>query len=206
VHQDVPSRRSTNRRSVALALVVCPVAPSRKARLLRVPPFNLLSGRTGSTTATPCTATTRPGHTGSTLTPPQSVALALAVRPITVSRGSTTRHLVAPALLCLCCASERTVSPLDFLSVGSTSSRCVLDHSISRLDCAAAQLVVWSHWLYFSHAVRRDNLSHGNTDSTSTTLCAATTSPCGLIGSTSSTLCAAATSSSDCIASTTHIN
>jgi hypothetical protein len=37
---------------------------------------------------------------------------------------------IAPALLRLCCASERAVSPLDFSSVGHTGSRRVPGHSV----------------------------------------------------------------------------
>jgi hypothetical protein len=51
VHPDAPSRRSTSRRSVALALTVRPVTASRGSTS---PPLNLLSGRTGSTSATSC--------------------------------------------------------------------------------------------------------------------------------------------------------
>jgi hypothetical protein len=44
--------------------------------------------------------------------------------------------------------------------------------------------VLRPHWLYFSHAVRRDYLSHGNNGSTSTTPRAAATSYFGRIAST----------------------
>jgi hypothetical protein len=71
----------------------------------------------------------------------QSVALAFAVRPIALSRGSTT-------------------------------------------PCAATRFVVRSHWLYFSHAMRRDYLSRGNTSSIPSTPCAATTSSSCRIAST----------------------
>jgi hypothetical protein len=57
----------------------------------------------------------------------RSVALALAVRPVTASRS-------APALLRLCRASGCTVSPLDFSSVGRTGSRRVPGHSVVRHD------------------------------------------------------------------------
>jgi hypothetical protein len=61
-------------------------------------------------------------------------------------------------------------------------TRLVVDYSV-RCD-----FVLRPHWLYFSHSVRRDYLSRGNT------------------GSTSSTLRTAATSSSGRIASTTHLD
>jgi hypothetical protein len=44
--------------------------------------------------------------------------------------------------------------------------------------------VLRPRWLYFSHAVRRDYLSRGNTGSTSSTPHAATTSYSGRIAST----------------------
>jgi hypothetical protein len=55
VHPDAPSRCSISLRSVALALVVHPFTPSRGSTS---PPLNLLFGRTGSTLATSCAATT----------------------------------------------------------------------------------------------------------------------------------------------------
>jgi hypothetical protein len=135
----------------------------------------------------------------------RSVTLALAVRPVTPSRGLATRHPVAPALLRLCHASGRAVSPLNFSSVGCIGSRRAPGHSVSWLDCVVAQFLVRSQWLYFSHAMRRDYLSHGNADSTSTEPCAVVTSSCGHISSTSTTPCAAVTSSFGYIASTTHL-
>jgi hypothetical protein len=61
-------------------------------------------------------------------------------------------------------------------------TRLIIDYSMHR------DFVLRPHWLYFSHAVRRDYLSRDNT------------------GSTSSTPRAATTSSSGCIASTTHLD
>jgi hypothetical protein len=58
----------------------------------------------------------------------------------------------------------------------------VVDYSVRH------DFILRPHWLYFSHAVRRDYLSRGNT------------------GSTSNTPRAAATSSSGRIASTTHLD
>jgi hypothetical protein len=60
--------------------------------------------------------------------------------------------------------------------------RLVVDYSVRR------DFVLRPHWLYFSHAVHRDYLSHGNT------------------GSTSSTSRAVVTSSSSRIASTIHLD
>jgi hypothetical protein len=60
--------------------------------------------------------------------------------------------------------------------------RLVIDYSVRR------NFILRPHWLYFSHVVRHDYLSHGNT------------------GSTSSMPRATATSSSGRIASTTHLD
>jgi hypothetical protein len=121
----------------------------------------------------------------------RSVALALVVRLITLSRGSATHRPTAPVLLRLHRALGRAVLPLDFSSVGCTGSRRAPGHSVLRLDYSVRgrrDFVLRPHWCYFSHAMRRDYLSRGNT------------------GSTSSTLHAAATSSSGRIALTTHLD
>jgi hypothetical protein len=52
------------------------------------------------------------------------------------------------------------------------------DYSVRR------DFVLRPRWLYFSHVVRRDYLSRGNTGSTSSTSRAATTSSSGCITST----------------------
>jgi hypothetical protein len=57
----------------------------------------------------------------------------------------------------------------------SASRRLVVDYSVRR------DFVLRPHWLYFSHTVGRDYLSCGNTDSTSSTSHAATTSSSGRI-------------------------
>jgi hypothetical protein len=49
-------------------------------------------------------------------------------------------------------------------------TRLIDNYSVRR------DFVLRSRWLYFSHAVRRDYLSHGNIGSTSSTSRAATTS------------------------------
>jgi hypothetical protein len=54
----------------------------------------------------------------------------------------------------------------------------IVDYSVRR------DFVLRPHWLYFSHVVRRDHLSRGNTGSTSSTPRAATTSSSGHIAST----------------------
>jgi hypothetical protein len=65
--------------------------------------------------------------------------------------------------------------------VAQLVTRLVVDYSVRR------DFILQPHWLYFSHVVRRDYLSRGNT-------------------STSNTPRAAATSSSGRIASTIHLN
>jgi hypothetical protein len=57
-------------------------------------------------------------------------------------------------------------------------TRLVVNYSVRR------DFVLWPQWLYFSHAVRRDYLSRGNTGSTSSTSCTAATSSSGRIAST----------------------
>jgi hypothetical protein len=57
-------------------------------------------------------------------------------------------------------------------------TRLVVDYSVRR------HFLSRPHWLYFSHAVRRNYLSCGNTGSTSSTPRAATTSSSGHIAST----------------------
>jgi hypothetical protein len=57
-------------------------------------------------------------------------------------------------------------------------ARLVVDYSVRR------DFLLRPHWLFFSHAMRRDYLSCGNTGSTSSTLRAATTSSSGRIAST----------------------
>jgi hypothetical protein len=57
-------------------------------------------------------------------------------------------------------------------------TRLFVDYSVRR------DFVLRPRWLYFSHTVRRDYLSHGNTGSTSSTPRATTTSSSGRIVST----------------------
>jgi hypothetical protein len=78
--------------------------------------------------------------------------------------------------------SPSTTSPTQHVLVPQHVARLVTrlfgDYSV-RLD-----FVLRPRWLYFSHAVRRDYLSRGNTSSTSSTPRAATTSSSGRIAST----------------------
>jgi hypothetical protein len=57
-------------------------------------------------------------------------------------------------------------------------TRLIVDYSVCR------DFVLRQCWLYFSHIVRRDYLSRGNTVSTLSTSCAATMSSSGRIAST----------------------
>jgi hypothetical protein len=70
----------------------------------------------------------------------------------------------------------RLVAPLvvDY----SASRRLIVDYSVHH------DFVLRPRWLYFSHAVRGNYLSRGNTGSTSSTPRAATTSSSGRIAST----------------------
>jgi hypothetical protein len=102
-------------------------------------------------------------------------------------------------LLRLCCASgclgtsrgssrgssrrsSSTTSPTPRVQVprhgARLVTRLVVDYSVHH------NFVLRPHWLYFSHVLRRDYLSRGNTGSTSSTPRAATTSSSGHIAST----------------------
>jgi hypothetical protein len=82
----------------------------------------------------------------------------------------------------LSCRSPSTTSPVPRVRVprhvARLVTRLVVDYSVRR------DFVLRPHWFYFSHAVRRDYLSRGNTGSTSTTPRAAATSSFGRIAST----------------------
>jgi hypothetical protein len=110
--------------------------------------------------------------------------------PVTPSRGLATRRPVALAQLLMSCIRTRHLrrSTSRRLVALALAVRPVTPSCSSTTSCAAARFVVRSHWLYFSHAVRRDYLSRSNTDSTS------------------SMPCTAVTSSSDRIAWTTHLD
>jgi hypothetical protein len=145
VHPDVPSRRLTSRRSVALALTMHPITASRSTTTHR-------PDCTSSTAPILCIRTSR---IDARLLVGRSHWLSLCVRSLRLA----TRLLVveiAPALLCLCRASGRAVSTLDFSSVGRIGSRRVPSHSI----------------------VCRDNPSHGcNRYTSPRTGSSSTTSP-----------------------------
>jgi hypothetical protein len=82
--------------------------------------------------------------------------------PCTQSLRLAARLLVVritQALLPLCRASGRAVSPLDFLSVGHTGSRRASGHCVSRCDYSSSGL----HWLYCAYAVHLDAPSQCST-------------------------------------------
>jgi hypothetical protein len=79
-------------------------------------------------------------------------------------------------------SSSSTSSPTPCIQVPRhvtrPVTRLILDYSVRR------DFILRPHWLYFSHAMRRDYLSRGNTGSTSSTSRDATTSSSGRIAST----------------------
>jgi hypothetical protein len=123
-------------------------------------------GHTSSTSTTLCAATTRrPDSTGSTapmlciqtrcLDARLLVGRSHWLSPCTRSLRPAARLLVvriAPALLCLCYASGRAVSPLDFSSVSRTGSRRAPGHCVPRRDYSTSGL----HRLYCAYAVHSD--------------------------------------------------
>jgi hypothetical protein len=73
---------------------------------------------------------------------------------------------IAPALLYLCRASGRAVSPLDFSSVGRTGSCRASGHCVSRCDYSSSGL----HWLYCAYVVHPDAPSRCSTSRQSVAL------------------------------------
>jgi hypothetical protein len=119
VHPDVPSRHSTSRRTVALALAVRLVTASRGATT-RCPDC------IGSTAPMSCIRTRR-------LAARLLVGRLHWLSPCVRSLRLAARLLVvrlAPALRRLCRVSGRAVSTLDFSSVCRTVSRRVPGHSV----------------------------------------------------------------------------
>jgi hypothetical protein len=78
--------------------------------------------------------------------------------------------------------SSSTTSPTQRVRVpqhvARPVTRLIVDYSVCR------NFILRPRWLYFSHTVHRDYLSRGNTGSTSSTPCAATTSSSSRIAST----------------------
>jgi hypothetical protein len=85
-------------------------------------------------------------------------------------------QLVAPLVVDY---SSSTTSPSSRVRVprhvAQPVTRLIIDYSVRR------DFVLRPHWIYFSHAVRGDYLSRGNTGSTSSTPHAAMTSSSGRI-------------------------
>jgi hypothetical protein len=73
---------------------------------------------------------------------------------------------IAPALLRLCRASGRVISPLDFSSVGRTASRRASGHYVSRRDYSSYEL----HQLYCAYVVHPDAPSRRSTSRQSVAL------------------------------------
>jgi hypothetical protein len=148
IHLDASSRRSTSCQSVALARVVRPVTASR-----------------GATTRRPdCTSSTEPM---SCIWMRRLAARLLVGRSHWLSPCVRSLRLVVPlfvvrivlALLRLCRASGRAVSPLDFSSAGRTGSHRASGRCVSRHDYSSSGL----HRLYCTYAVHPDALSQCST-------------------------------------------
>jgi hypothetical protein len=148
VHPDASSRRSTSRRSVALALVVRPVTASRGATTHR-------PDCTSSTAPMLCIRTRR---LAARLLVGRSHWLLPCVRSLClVARLFVVR--IAPALLRLCCASGRAILPLDFSSVSRTGSHRAPGHYVSRRDYSLSGL----HRFYSAYVVHPDASSRRST-------------------------------------------
>jgi hypothetical protein len=154
--------------SVVRSGASAPRAARRRLLLLRRTSGCLGSSRGSSSTTSPTPRVRVPRLVGWLIvdlapsrrsTSRRSVALAPTVCPVTPSHGSATRRPAALALLHLCRASERAVSPLYFSSVGCIGSRRAPDRSFSRLDYSVPPL----------------DLLSGRTGSTSATPCITTT-------------------------------
>jgi deoxycytidylate deaminase len=241
-HLDAPSRHLTFRRSVALALTVRPVAPSRgsttRASCIRVPrhvtrlvsrlvtrlvvdyfacaarpgasarqadrrrpcvvsPLDFSSvGRNGSRRASGHYVSRRDYSSSElhriycayTVHPDASLAARLLVgrshllSPCVRSLCLAVRLLVvriAPALLRLCRASGRVVSPLDVSSVGRTGSRHASGHCVSQRDYSSSGL----HQLYCTYVVHPDVPSRCSTSRQSVALASLDFSSVGHTGS-----------------------
>jgi hypothetical protein len=174
-------------------------------------PRLLIFGRTRSTSTSPCAATTRlrphvlylnlavcrdyssPGHTCSVSTSSCTASTRLHCP------GCSDLHRLRRASGCLGTSrgssrgssrrsssntpgSSSTTSPTPRVRVprhvARPVTRLIVDYSVHR------DFVLRPCWLYFSHAVRGDYLSRGNTGSTSSTPRAATTSSSGRIAAT----------------------
>jgi hypothetical protein len=103
------------------------------------------------------------------------------IAPLVVDYFTYTAHLGASARRAAHRLSS-TTSPTPRVRVPRhvvrPVTRLIVDYSVRR------DFVLRPHWLYFSHTVRRDYLSRGNTSSISSTPRAATTSSFGRIAST----------------------
>jgi hypothetical protein len=133
-----------------------------------------LPGRTSSTSTLPCAGSTR------LLAAAALHLLHHASRCLGTSRGSSrgsSRHSSSTTLPRA--GSSSTTSPTPCVRVprhvARPVTRLIVDYSVRR------NFVLRPRWLYFSHTVRGDYLSRGNTGSTSSTPRAATMSSSGHI-------------------------
>jgi hypothetical protein len=174
VHPDAPSHRSTSRRSVALALAMRPPSrrsTSRRSVALALAERPVTASRGATTRRSDCTGSTAPM---SCIRTRRLAARLLVGRSHWLSPSVRSLHLaarllvvrIAPALLRLCRASGRAVSPLDFSSVSRTGSRRASGHYVSRRDYSSSAL----HRLYCTYAVHPDASSRRSTSRRSVAL------------------------------------
>jgi hypothetical protein len=98
-----------------------------------------------------------------------------------------TRHaarLVAPLVVDYSASHRLIVDYFAYAARPGASARRAAGHAAHRQLLRGRDFVLRSRWLYFSHTVRGDYLSRGNTGSTSSMPRAATTSSSGRIAST----------------------
>jgi hypothetical protein len=141
------------------------------------------SSRGSSSTTSPMSRVWVPRHVARLIACRQLLRLRHATGCLGTSRGSSrgssrcSSSTTPPRV-----GSSSTTSPTPLVRVPRHVARLVtrllVDYSVRR------DFVLWPRWLYFSDAVRRDYLSRGNTGSTSSTPCTATTSSSGRIAST----------------------
>jgi hypothetical protein len=148
MHPDAPSRCSTSCRSVALAIAVRPVTASRGVTTCRPDCTDFTAPMTCIRT---CLVAAQLLVGRSHWLSPYVRSLRLAARLLIIQ--------IASALLHLCRASRRIVSPLDFLSVGRTGSHRASSHCVSRRDYSSFGL----HQLYCAYAVHSDVPSRRST-------------------------------------------
>jgi hypothetical protein len=167
---------SAERPGVSARRAACPA--DRRAALRRLLRLRFASGCLGmlhgsSSTTSPTPRVWVPRHVAQLIACHRLLCLRRAAGCLGTSRGSSRGSLRH---------SSSTTSPTPHVLVPQHVTR-----PVTRLivDCSVRRdFVLRPRWLYFSHAVRRDYLSRGNTGSTSSTPRAATMSSSGRIAST----------------------